>query len=86
MFALLQSTSEVSVELVQAGVIIAGYEHCQALHREAWLTIGGCARMGNVLGLHLSLKEWESGKEMKEEWEVKRCLWWGIVVLERYVV
>jgi hypothetical protein len=37
-FSLLQSTGKISVELVQAGVLIASWEHCQALHRDAWLT------------------------------------------------
>jgi hypothetical protein len=37
-YSLLQSTGKISVELVQAGVLIASWEHCQALHRDAWLT------------------------------------------------
>jgi hypothetical protein len=83
-YSLLLSTGKVSVELVQAGVIIAAYEHCQALHRDAWLGIGNCARLGQVLGLNHVIREPMPG-EVGERgmFEMERCLWWGIVVLER---
>lgn len=85
-WGLLTAGGEVSVELVQAGVIIAAWEHCRALHREAWLRIGACARMGNVLGVHRVLRQpasREAEKEGRQRVEEERCLWWGVVVLER---
>ena len=87
MYSLLLRTGKVSSELVQAGVIIAAYEHCQALHQEAWLGIGICARLGQLLGLH-HLIRMPMPKEMDKriDFETKKCLWWGIVVLERYVI
>ena len=84
-YSLLQCTRELSIELVQSGILIASYEHCQGLHEAAWLSIGTCARMGYALGLHKLLR-----KTLLEEEEsgitsnIGRCVWWGIVILERY--
>lgn len=83
-YGLLTSTGRVTMELVQAGVVIAAWEHCQGLGREGWLSIGCCARMGNVLGLHHTIREeMPESIEERRELETRRCLWWGIVVLER---
>jgi hypothetical protein len=84
MYSLLQSTGKVSTELVQAGVLIACYEHCQALHQDAWLSIGACVRMGHLMGLHTVLrKTLPKDKNERDMLETKRCLWWGIVIAER---
>ena len=85
-YSLLQSTGKVSMELVQAGVLVACYEHCQALHQDAWLSIGACVRMAHLMGLHTVLRNMLP-KERNERniLESKRCLWWGIVVIERCV-
>jgi Fungal specific transcription factor domain len=85
-FSLLQSSSQPSTEIIQAGLLIASYEHCQALHLEAWLSIGACARMGYALGLHQNIKSLlPTGEISRDSFETRRCLWWGIVVLERYI-
>ena len=47
-YSVLQSAGKFSLELVQAVLLIASYEHCQALSQDAWLSIGSCARMGNI--------------------------------------
>lgn len=85
-YSLLHSTGKVSMELVQAGVLIACYEHCQAMHQDAWLSIGACVRMGHLMGLHTVLRK-TLPRERPEQsiLETKRCLWWGIVVTERCV-
>ena len=86
MYSLLQSTGRVSVEFVQAGCIIAAWEHCQGRGREAWLSIGSCARVANVLGLHHAIQKVIPRERVERKgFETKRCLWWGIVVLEQYV-
>ena len=86
-YSLLLSMGKISLELIQTGVIIAAYEHCQALHQDAWLSIGTCARMGQVLGLHHVIQQpVPKEKEERAGFETKRCLWWGVVALERYVL
>jgi hypothetical protein len=43
--SLLQSTGNVSPQLIQAGLLLATYELSQGLRRDAWLSVGACARM-----------------------------------------
>lgn len=79
-----QSIGTPSIELLQAGILVASYEHCQALHQEAWLTIGACARLSQIL------RQQQLGSErcsMPDEQfpDYKSPLWWAIVVLERFV-
>ncbi|EHL03661.1 hypothetical protein M7I_0306 [Glarea lozoyensis 74030] len=83
---LLSSTGNVSTDLIQAGLMIAVYEHSQAMHRDAWLTVGTCARMGHLLGLHTLIKQVSPPEgSQRAGFEEKRRLWWIIVVLERIV-
>ncbi|PMD21980.1 hypothetical protein NA56DRAFT_107786 [Hyaloscypha hepaticicola] len=85
-YSLLQSTGKVSMELVQAGVLIACYEHCQGLHQNAWLTIGACVRIGHLMGLQTFLqKTLPEERNERDILETKRRLWWGIVVTERII-
>jgi len=84
LFSLLQSTGRISMELIQSCLLITSYEHCQALHKDAWLSIGACARMGQVLNLHTSiLTTLPNGPKSQSTVEIKKRLWWGIVLLER---
>lgn len=86
-FALLQSTSNVSIEMVQIGLLLSSWEWCQDLQQDAWMTIGGCVRMAQVLGLHRTVKE-ELPDSIDERitMEFRRVLWWCCVVLERYAL
>ena len=85
-YSSLLSTGNVTTEIVQAGIIIAAYEYCQAMHQDAWLSIGTCARLGQVLGLHLFIrKPMPPEPENRAEFEMRRCTWWGVVVLERII-
>lgn len=83
LYSLVQSSGKTSLELVQAGLNIAAYEHCQARGQDAWLTIGSCARMAQVIGLHQTIKV--TAKEASSVgFETRKCVWWAVVVLERY--
>lgn len=83
LYSLLQFSGKSSLELVQAGLNIAAYEHCQARGQEAWLIIGGCVRMAQVMGLHQTVKV--NGKEVSSGgFETQKCVWWSVVILERY--
>jgi hypothetical protein len=84
LYSLVQSSGKTSLDLVQAGLNIAAYEHCQARGQEAWLTIGGCIRMAQVMGLHQTVKV--RGKDDPGVgFETRKCVWWSVVVLERYL-
>lgn len=85
-FSLLQSTGNLTVELLQLGALITSWEYCQAKKKEAWLSIGSCVRMAQMLGLHSFAKQVPPHNEVDRRWfENRRCVWWCVVILERYV-
>ena len=72
--------------LCMAGLLIASYEHCQGFLQDAWLSVGACARMGQTLGIHSILRTPVPNDAASQTvFEMRRCLWWGVVTLERYV-
>lgn len=83
-YSLLQANGRVSLDLIQAGLLIAVYEHCQALYEISALTIGICARMGYFLGLHRTIQPGtESENTSRRNLEERRRVWWGLFILER---
>ena len=72
-------------DFIQAGVLIASFEHCQGLHKEAWLTIGGCARMGHILRQQ-EIDSMAGSMMDVEDTNPRAALWYSIAVLERYIV
>jgi len=83
-YSLLQSSGRVSLELLQAGLLIAIYEHSQALCEASALSISICARIGYALGLHRTIQPGiGSGDMPKKDLEERRRVWWGIFILER---
>jgi len=83
------STGRSSIEVVQAGLLMAFYEHCQALHDAAYLTLGACARTGYVLGFDKTLSsdthsDTHSDPVAESIAAKQRQVWWGIIILERY--
>ncbi len=85
-YSMLQSTGKITLELIQTGILIASYEHTQALHQNAWMSIGSCVRMAHVLGLHTYLQTpMPIDLDDRIAVESRRRLWWGIVLMERYV-
>jgi hypothetical protein len=83
---LLQSTGRISVESLQAGLLITIYEHSHRLSACAAMSIGSCTTMAYALGLHKTIQPGFQANTMSEvELENGRRLWWGLVILERYV-
>lgn len=78
---------EVSIELIQAGVLIACYEHAFGMVGAAYRTIGLSARMGSWMGLHNQRLEADFPKD-SDVWlenAERYNLWWGIVIRDRCV-
>jgi hypothetical protein len=65
--------------------LIAIYELGQAIYPAAFLSIGACARYAGALGIDkndgLLLGQQLSFCEIEE----RRRIWWGILVLDRFV-
>ena len=73
--------------MIQAGLLIATYEYGHGLLEAAYVSIGTCARMGFIAGLHggqfgRPSPGGQSSPLLKEDEE--HNLWWGIIVSERY--
>ena len=85
-YSMLQSTGRVTLEIIQIGILLASYEHAQALHQNAWLSMGSCVRMSQVLGLHTLLQTpVPADREERIALESRRRLWWAVVMIERYL-
>ena len=83
---ILLSTGRSSIELIQAGLLLALYEHCQTLHTVTYQTLGVCARMGYALGYHKTISRDILDQTGDNEVVSKqRRVWWGIIILERCV-
>jgi hypothetical protein len=80
-YSILVSTGRSSIEFVQAGLLLAVYEHFQALHDAAYQTLGACARMGYTLGFDKTLSQDSQPSHVADR---QRQVWWGIIILERY--
>lgn len=84
-FTILFSSGKLSLELVQAGCLIAYYEYCQALLEVASCSIMTCAQMGYTLGLDKMLNTNSAFNSAdKNVLESGRCVWWSIFICERY--
>jgi hypothetical protein len=80
-YSLLLSLGESSIELIQAGVLIALYEHVQCIPHRAYVTIGNCVRMANLIGFHNpSLYRCVGANVLVEE---KIRTWRAIVMVNR---
>ncbi len=87
LFAHAQAMIPTSTSLVQASLLIATYEYAHSLEEAAYISIGTCARMGYIVGLHNGrfgspLRGDRTLATLKEEEDYN--LWWGIVTCERY--
>ncbi|KAF4965163.1 hypothetical protein FSARC_7030 [Fusarium sarcochroum] len=82
----LQMKGLLTVRIVQAGLLLSVYELGHAIFPAAFMTIGLCARIGIVLGLHSKLAPQLAGKPRSwTDWEERQRVWWMTVILDRYV-
>lgn len=77
------SLNEPCIELIQAGVLIALYEHAQCIGDQAYLTIGTCARMAGAIGLLSATSSVSSSSKMVDSIEEETNLLLGIYILDR---
>jgi hypothetical protein len=75
-----------TIPFLQATIFIAIYELGHAIYPSAYLSIGSCARYGTALGINNDGKS--SGRHPPDNWvelEEIRRVWWGILILDRYI-
>lgn len=79
------ATLNASIELIQAGLLMACYEYGSGMTAECHKTIGLCTRMGFWLDLHTEERPLVISDD-DDVWAEKaeRCnLWWGLVIRDR---
>lgn len=84
LFAHAQACIAISVDLIQASLLIATYEYGHGLTDAAYISIGTCARMAAVADLlttqtHQIPSDDQSWFKREEE----KNLWWGLLICER---
>jgi hypothetical protein len=84
--SMLESQGVVSLQLLQANILIAAYEIGHAIYPAAYLTTGHCARLGHMLGLNDRQHAPQILKRKPGAWaeleEMKRT-WWAVMLLDR---
>ena len=82
-----EGSSNLSVLVLQAGILLALYELGHAIYPACYLTIGACARYAYALGINVSSKTLNIRKVLTlVEVEERRRVWWAIIILDRFVV
>ncbi|TGO70231.1 hypothetical protein BOTNAR_0002g00150 [Botryotinia narcissicola] len=80
-----ETSSILSLPILQAEILIALYEMGHGIYPAAYLSIGACARYAYALGINcnkrLNLRRVLTMLEMEE----RRRVWWAIVILDRFV-
>ena len=81
----LEIAGVLSIQALQACVLLATFEIGHAIYPSALLSVAACARYGSALGLNsmtfISIEESCSWLDAEEQ----NRLWWAIVILDRYV-
>lgn len=86
LYSIFMSTGRSSIEAIQAGLLLAIYEHWQALHGATYQTLGACAKMGYMLGFNKALSQDVLLDDQSNSIAARqRQVWWGIIILERYI-
>ncbi|RAH57384.1 fungal-specific transcription factor [Aspergillus piperis CBS 112811] len=85
--ATLEASGAVSFIYLQAMTLIALYEYSHSIYPAAWMTVGACARLTELLGI-------TPGKDTMKimspamtwtELEERRRVWWAIYILDRTI-
>ena len=75
-----------SLQLLQAMLLLAIYEYAHAIYPSAYITIATCARYGLILGIDKQRQqEVEQTDFDLEQQEERRRVWWAIVILDRMI-
>jgi hypothetical protein len=81
LFSFLQMSRSPSLELVQAGLLLAVYELGSCRAQAASLTVGTCARVGYVL--HMNVDDARVPESFWVRAEEQRRVWLGVYMVDR---
>lgn len=82
-FMEVETAGILTLQAMQAGILIGLYELGHAIYPAASLSISACARYGLSLGL-----DWRSSTNIAQQYnwvelEERRRVWWAVIILER---
>jgi hypothetical protein len=86
MISILESTGFLSLEVVQARLLVSFYEMGHGIHPAASISIGACARTARALGLNkkkFKIIPKDYAARLREEEEMR--VWWAVTNLDRCV-
>lgn len=84
MICLLGSTGFLSLEVVQARLLMSLYEMGHGIHPAASISIGACARTARALGLNKKLFQGAHGDHAARlRAEEEKRVWWAVLNLDR---
>lgn len=73
-----------SIQVLQADVLIAMFELGHAIYPSAFLSVAACARYGSALGLDRKNSSLENEENLGwMELEERNRVWWAILLLDR---
>jgi hypothetical protein len=80
----LQTKGLLTLQIIQASLLVSVYELGHGIFPAAFMTIGHCARSGIAMGLHNRLAPQLAGKPRSwVDWEERQRVWWMVVILDR---
>lgn len=79
-----ETSGILSIQVLQAGVLLSLYELGHAIYPAAFLSIGACARYGQVLGVNSNAPAQSSKVLTWVEIEERRRVWWATIILDRF--
>ncbi|KFY02421.1 hypothetical protein V490_00506 [Pseudogymnoascus sp. VKM F-3557] len=81
----IESSGTLSIQVLQAAVLIALYELGHAIYPAALLSVGRCARYATALDINKPTASLGSIKLPWIEEEESRRVWWAIAILDRFL-
>lgn len=86
--ALLESAGRISIDVVQARLLLALFELGHAFHTAASISVSACAVIGRAIGLDHKLRVSQDSDTVDQliEEEEGRRVWWSIAIMDKYVV
>lgn len=81
----LETMGTCSIQVLQAGILIAVYELGHCIYPAAYMSIGACARLGTAFGFDGSIATMNRSSDWMDTEERKRA-WWATIILDRFVI
>lgn len=83
MISLLESMGFLSLEVIQAKLLVSFYEMGHGIHPAASISISACARTARAQGLNKNFQRIPEDHAARLRLEVEKRVWWAVMNLDR---